>query len=34
LLGFAVDFLYGLTEVCDIEPYVVQTDVSEYRNIM
>jgi hypothetical protein len=35
LVGFAVDFLYGLTEVCgEIEPYVVQTDVSEYRNIM
>ena len=32
LVGFAVDFLYGLTEVCDIEPYVVQTDVSQYRN--
>ena len=29
MTGFAVDFLYALETVCDIEPYVVQTDVSE-----
>ena len=28
MTGFAVDFLYALEDVCDIEPYVVQTNVS------